>query len=1065
MADIFISYSRRDSAFAKQLTNAFEKTGRDVWIDWEDIPRAADWLNEIYDGIEKADTMVQIVSTHSLMSEICQQEVAYARKHAKRIIPVIHENMTPDVMLRVRSEWEKTHWKSVAEENWSAISHLNWIFFLKDETESVPEDVFDREFTVLAQTIETDLTHTRFHTRYLVQAIDWQSNAHNPSYLLFGDELTSAEKWLAAWEFDRQCRLDAGETKLKQPVPTDLQREFITISREVEHQRAARLMELEISRKMSEEAARQAEQSAKRSLNEARVARRSLIGLGVIGALIMVAVFFFTTGQINQARGSEQSAATSAANAQAQVTEAGQRIATAEIREQQAVTQVAAARATLAPIPPTLTRSSLVLEEALTNVADARGILGAIPPTLTYVSNEIAMGEERIEALRMASYAQQYLNGSEPNAELAALFAIRALNSSYVETADAVLVPAAERLHTLDVFDISASTELSAAVISQDGRRVYTGSFNGTLNVWDTTTGALIRSLERQSGAIIALALAPDEENVIVALNDQSLFVLDGTTGAFVRAMPSTYNYISELDVSPDGRMLLSGGRNGTLYLWDIATGTLIRRFTGHNSEILSQAFSVDGRLIVSTANEPTARLWNVSTGEMVQSFTQDFTGVDIVTLSPDNRYVLSGSIINGALRLWDVETGAIIRQFGDGVSVAAPLIFSPDGRQVLAGAGGSGLRLWDVETGTMLRAFEGHSAGLIAAAFKPNGTSAISASSDGSLRAWNLNFDTRSHYLLTGSMGPVLCVAVSPDGQTMLSGGVDTIRLWDVRTSTVIRTLDGHVAPIFKVSYSPDGQTALSASFDGSARLWDVHTGQLLHIFNTLEPLFTAAFAPDGRSIITGSQVGTVNQYDVETGTLIRELVPQADQIWSINFTPDGRRMMTTANDGEILVTTFGTTDILSIFQNNTPILDAAISPDGQMFAVAASDYSVRLRNFDSGATLRILRGHTNVINALAFSPDGALLITGSSDNTLRLWDVATGVTLRVLNGHEGVVRDVAFAPDGSHLFSASFDGTVRLWDVNYQVFVANVCAALVRDFTPGERERFGVSDTPTCP
>ncbi|MBK9747151.1 MAG: TIR domain-containing protein [Anaerolineae bacterium] len=1066
MADIFISYSRRDAAFAKQLTNALEQSGRDVWIDWQDIPRAADWLNEIFDGIERAETVVNVVSRNSLISEVCNQEIAYARKHGKRIIPLIHENITPDIEAEINAHWGNQLWGSTGIANWEAVRHLNWIFFPKSENGDVAQDVFDREYAALIQAIETDLTHVRLHTRYLVQSLDWDNNAQNPSYLLYGDELTAAEQWLVGWDLDKQRRIDSGEQQLKQPEPTVLQRQFVAASRQAENERAARLMQLETSRKMSEEAAQRSEESAKRAQRDARNARITLITLGVVGTLIIMAVFIFTNLQIGEANAREASAATSVYEAGVEVQSAGERVATAQMRQQEAVIQVANANATLAPIPVTLTRSGVVLDEALTNVANANTVLTAIPPTLTYVSAEIRAGEERIRALRMASYAQQFLEGSEPNAELAALFAIRSLNSLYTETADAVLVPASERLHTLRVFDVAESDDLSAAVIGADGQQAITGSFSGALTVWDTQTGARVRDLAPQPDSINALALTTDGNKLVVALNDQSLLVLDAATGEVLATMPPTFNVISELAISPDGQSVISGARNGVLYLWNINDGSLIRRFTGHTSEIFSLSFSADGEFVVSSANEPTARLWNVATGALVREI--ETTNVNIVALSPDGRNVLSGSTIDGHIRLWNAKSGSVVQEFTNDTSVAAPIIFSADGRRVLIGTGGSGIRLWDVDSGQMERILEGHSGALLDVAFTPNAETAVSVSIDGTMRVWDLDLTNHSNRVFLGHLGPAIAAAFSPDGQMALSGGSDTMRLWNVATGDLIRPFEGHSGPIFKVAFSADGQMALSASFDGTARLWNVNTGESLRVFNTGEPLFTAAFAPDGQTVITGSQVGTVRQYNLETGALVRELLPHSDSVWALTFSSDGQRLISAANDGEILITDLSADDIFSSFvsfQNHTQVFDIALSPTEPVFAVGAPDYSVQIDSLETGAAQRVLRGHTNVIYALAYSPDGRTLVTASADNTLRLWDVATGETIRVLSGHTGVVRGVDFSPDGRRVISASFDGTVRLWDFDYHDFVAEVCRQLVRDFTPDERLRYSIDPAPTCP
>ena len=131
MSDVFISYSRKDSDFARKLTNALAETGRDIWIDWEDIARGADWLHEILSGIEATDTFVFIVSQHSLTSEICNREVEHARKHHKRIIPLVLRDITKNKQLDqyVKAQWFEADWMTLAQDNWRSLGHLNWFFF------------------------------------------------------------------------------------------------------------------------------------------------------------------------------------------------------------------------------------------------------------------------------------------------------------------------------------------------------------------------------------------------------------------------------------------------------------------------------------------------------------------------------------------------------------------------------------------------------------------------------------------------------------------------------------------------------------------------------------------------------------------------------------------------------------------------------------------------------------------------------------------------------------------------------------------------------------------------
>jgi hypothetical protein len=191
MPDVFISYSRKDKEFAEKLVKSFETDGRDVWIDFEDIPFAAEWWEEICRGIDSSQATIFIISPDSLDSKVCGLEVNYAIKNNKRLIPVLYREAKDG---------------SVPPE----ISHLNWITF------NLPE-VFDDSYRKLVDTVDTDLEALRRHTRLLVRAKEWEKKGHSNSLLLRGEELDELKEMLA------------------NPDITDLQRDFLQQS--VEHNR------------------------------------------------------------------------------------------------------------------------------------------------------------------------------------------------------------------------------------------------------------------------------------------------------------------------------------------------------------------------------------------------------------------------------------------------------------------------------------------------------------------------------------------------------------------------------------------------------------------------------------------------------------------------------------------------------------------------------------------------------------------------------------------------------------------------------------------------------------
>jgi len=237
-----------------------------------------------------------------------------------------------------------------------------------------------------------------------------------------------------------------------------------------------------------------------------------------------------------------------------------------------------------------------------------------------------------------------------------------------------------------------------------------------------------------------------------------------------------------------------------------------------------------------------------------------------------------------------------------------------------------------------------------------------------------------------------VLCVAFSPDGHSLSSGGDDhTIRLWNVKSGVLLNTLGGHTYSVVSVAFSPDGRTLASGSWDKTARLWDVNSGMLL---NSLEGhsdwVRSVAFSPDGHTLASAGSDKRIYLWDVDSGALLNTLKGHTGFVYSVTF-----------------------------------------SPDGHTLASGGDDKTIRLWDVQSGALLNTLQGQKYFIQSVAFSPDSHTLASGSWDNTIFLWDTESGELLNTLERHTDWVQSVAFSPDGLTLASVSNDGTVRLWAI----------------------------------
>lgn len=197
-SDVFISYRRTDVDFVKQLVTALQAAGKEVWVDWEDIPPGSvGFTDDIKRGLQAADAFIAVLSPDYLNSPYCvDMELAHALTHNKKVIPIIYRKFddaqTPE-----------------------GISHINWIYFIPHAGH---ENSFEDGVKRVLQALDQDVDHMRQHKRLLLRAVAWDEDKRDESHLLDGEEITRAETWLA-------------QAAGKKPLPTDLHREFIAASR------------------------------------------------------------------------------------------------------------------------------------------------------------------------------------------------------------------------------------------------------------------------------------------------------------------------------------------------------------------------------------------------------------------------------------------------------------------------------------------------------------------------------------------------------------------------------------------------------------------------------------------------------------------------------------------------------------------------------------------------------------------------------------------------------------------------------------------------------------------
>jgi len=247
---------------------------------------------------------------------------------------------------------------------------------------------------------------------------------------------------------------------------------------------------------------------------------------------------------------------------------------------------------------------------------------------------------------------------------------------------------------------IAPGNRCGAARFAPDGATVATGDVSGSVRLWNTANGSLLRTLSGHSSTIRSVVYSPDGQSLASASKDATIKLWRATDGALLRTLGGHAQGANVVAFSPAGDTVASGGEDALVRLWNVASGQLLRTFTGHVSHVWSVAFSSDGSLLASAGGDHTIRLWQVTNGALVRVFAGDWPGVRSVEFLRDGTTLVSGSYPGeSGLHFWRVSDGTHrLAWFPPSMNTYQVRVarFSPDGDFVYFGLGDGGLVVAD---------------------------------------------------------------------------------------------------------------------------------------------------------------------------------------------------------------------------------------------------------------------------------------------------------------------------------------------------------------------------------
>jgi WD40 repeat protein len=333
-----------------------------------------------------------------------------------------------------------------------------------------------------------------------------------------------------------------------------------------------------------------------------------------------------------------------------------------------------------------------------------------------------------------------------------------------------------------------------------------------------------------------------------------------------------------------------------------------------------------------------------------------------------------------------------------------------------------------------------GHASEVRCLAITPSGDLLASGGADSAVCLWSLP-DGKLLKRLERHNGWLNCLAITPDGRTLASAGRDgRVCLWSLPGGRPLAKLKGHKQPVFSLAVSPDGAILASGSSDATIRLWDVRTRKLLAVLKRHEGGISAlAISPDGKLLASASGDCSVRLWRLPSGRAARMLEEHRDEaddsVYSVAFSPDGRLLASGGTDTWVLLWSVPDGMLLRTLKGHIGhVTNLVITSDGKLLASGGRDHMIRLWHLPSGRLAANLEGLAGDNGCILFSPDGQFLYCSSGggvgmDHTVRVWSVPDRRIVRVLAGHTRHVTCLALSADGQWLASGSGDSTIRLW------------------------------------
>ncbi|CEF60759.1 Dynein assembly factor with WDR repeat domains 1 [Strongyloides ratti] len=522
--------------------------------------------------------------------------------------------------------------------------------------------------------------------------------------------------------------------------------------------------------------------------------------------------------------------------------------------------------------------------------------------------------------------------------------------------------------HSTDIKFSGHTKKVTCLSISCNGINFASGSFDGTIKIWDLYNIDNVKTFQITKAKINCCLYSHNSKFIASGTTDSIASVIDIESGEIIATFPEHTGSVICLQLTSNDEFLIVGSGDFAVMVYNIEDKCLISKLEGLMAPVTCMSLTTNDAFVVVACEDETVRVYSLISSQELHELSGHDCRVSSIAVSADDCQIFVG--IKSKIICYDLHNSQIIDTLECGEKLPIGSIQTThDNSFIIAGCGRE-LHMWNIQCSK----------------FNNN----------------NNNFNNNNCTCEVTEDNSICCVKMSPDEKSTCCGTVSgVIALWDLEVCQCIWTQTHKIgSAITAIEFTDDSFYLISGCSEGQMCLWEADKGQLIKIIKIHTLSITTLY-------FIGGSIPTYKVFSCDKGN--------NSHIWNLTPLDDSPNFFT-------VLISFSDVESPILFKKHQKLILGEFSKNRNEIQI----YHV----YDESVNLKGKAYHTESITCYNFDRNEKILVTGSKDQSLKIWQLENGYLTQVLVGHDSAVTCCAVNDNGNIVVSNSKDKNLIIWD-----------------------------------